>query len=255
MIRAVLIDDESKSVLTLNRLLERYCPDVSVVGVAHSVKSGILCIEEHQPDLVFLDIAMPDGDGFEVLEKVNYSDFEVIFTTAFNEFALKAFQFAALHYLLKPISFRELQEAIDRFKNSRGDMGLSEKIRVLYESLNNQHKKIILPSSVGLRVVELNTIMRCEANGNYTQFFLDGGEKLLVSKTLNNFEEILSDMNFCRVHSKHLVNLNFVVHYVKGRGGHLILSDEKQVDVSESKKKEFLVRLKSLARTLPEHKK
>ncbi|MFA8437099.1 MAG: LytR/AlgR family response regulator transcription factor [Marinifilaceae bacterium] len=255
MIRTVLIDDENKSLLTLNRLIERYCPDVDVVDVAQSVKTGIECIEKNQPDMVFLDIAMPDGDGFEVLERVNYRDFEVIFTTAYNEYALKAFQFSALHYLLKPINYKELQEAIERYKASKGDMELSEKIRVLYESLNNQHKKIILPSSTGLRVVELNDIIRCEASGNYTQFFLINDEKLIVSKTLNNFEEILSDMNFCRVHSKHLVNLNFVEHYVKGRGGHIILNDGKQVDVSESKKKEFISRLKSLAKSLPDTKK
>lgn len=255
MIRTVLIDDESKSLLTLNWLLEKYCSNVEVVGVAQSVKTGLECIEEFRPDLVFLDISMPDGDGFEVLENVVYQDFGVIFTTAFNDYALKAFQFSALHYLLKPINYKELQEAIERFNSSREGMELSEKIRVLCESLNNQHKKIILPTSVGLRLVELNDIVRCEANGNYTLFFLVDKEKLLVSKTLNNFEEILSDVNFCRVHSKHLVNLNYVEHYVKGRGGHLILSCSKQVDVSESKKKEFLFRLKRLARSLPVSKK
>ncbi len=255
MIKAIIVDDEMKSQSSLFKLLERFCPDVEVIGFACNVQTAVELIDQESPELVFLDISMPDGDGFEVLERVNLRNFEVVFTTAYNEYALKAIQFSALHYLLKPINYTELKEAVERFKTSKKDVSLDEKFKVLYDSLKNQHKKIILPTSTGLRMVELSDIVRCEANGSYTDFFLDENENLMVSKPLSNFMDILPEHLFCRVHSKHLVNLNFVDQYVKGRGGRVRLKDGKEIEVSEGKKKEFIERLKQLAHSLPEKRK
>ena len=255
MIKTLIVDDELKSQSTLHKLLEMYCPGVEVVGFAHNVETGIEAIDDLKPDLVFLDISMPDGDGFEVLERVKNRNFEVVFTTAFNDYAIKAFQFAALHYLLKPINYLELQGAVKRFKQNHQDVDLNEKIKILCDSLSNHHQKIILPTSNGLRIIELNQILRCEADGSYTNFYLSDNTVLMVSKVLSNFEEILPDEIFCRVHSKHLVNLNFISRYVKGRGGRIILTNGKEVDVSESKKKDFLRRLKQLAHSLTNGKK
>jgi len=254
MIKAIIVDDEMKSQSSLFKLLERFCPEVEVIGFACNVQTAVEIIDQENPDLVFLDISMPDGDGFEVLDRVHSRKFEVIFTTAYNEYALKAIQFSALHYLLKPINYSELKDAVTRFQNSKKDISLDEKFKVLYDSLKNEHKKIILPAANGLRMVELNDIVRCEANGSYTDFFLEKKEDLMVSKPLSNFMEILPEHLFCRVHSKHLVNLNYVEQYIKGRGGRIILKDGKEIEVSEGKKKEFLERLKQLAHSLPDKK-
>jgi two-component system LytT family response regulator len=254
MIKAIIVDDEMKSQSSLFKLLERFCPDVEVIGFACNVQTAVELINQEKPELVFLDISMPDGDGFEVLEQVNSRSFEVVFTTAYNEYALKAIQFSALHYLLKPINYTELKEAVERFKNSKKDVSLDEKFKVLYDSLKNEHKKIILPTSNGLRMVELSDIVRCEANGSYTDFFLGDKEDLMVSKPLSNFMDILPEHLFCRVHSKHLVNLNYVDQYIKGRGGRIVLKDGKEIEVSEGKKKEFIDRLKQLAHSLPDKK-
>lgn len=255
MIRTLIIDDEIKSQTTLQKLLERYCPGVEVIGFAGNVQTGVECIDRLHPDLVFLDISMPDGDGFEVLEKVGKRNFEVVFTTAFNDYAIKAFQFSALHYLLKPINYLELQDAINRYQQNHQNIDLNEKIKILYDSLNNQHQKIILPTANGLRIIELKQISHCEADGSYTKFYLVNNESLMVSKALSNFEEILPADVFCRVHSKHLINLNFVSHYIKGRAGRLVLLDGKEIDVSEGKKAEFIKKLKNLAHFLPDSKK
>ncbi|WP_195715229.1 LytTR family DNA-binding domain-containing protein [Ancylomarina sp. 16SWW S1-10-2] len=254
MIKTIIVDDEMKSQSSLFKLLERFCPDVEVIGFACNVKTAVELINQENPELVFLDISMPDGNGFDVLEQVNSRNFEVIFTTAYNEYALKAIQFSALHYLLKPINYTELKEAVFRFQDSKKDVTLDEKFKVLYDSLKNEYKKIILPTANGLRMVELSDIVRCEANGSYTDFFLDKKEDLMVSKPLSNFMDILPEHLFCRVHNKHLVNLNFVEQYIKGRGGRIILKDGKEIEVSEGKKKDFIESLKKFAHSLPDKK-
>ena len=159
-----------------------------------------------------------------------------------------------MHYLLKPINYTELKEAVARFQDSKKDVTLDEKFKVLYDSLKNEYKKIILPTSTGLRMIELSDIVRCEANGSYTDFFLGEKEDLMVSKPLSNFVDLLPEHLFCRVHSKHLVNLNYVDQYIKGRGGRIILKDGKEIEVSEGKKKEFIESLKKFAHSLPDKK-
>lgn len=249
-IRTIIVDDESNSIEHLLRLLNAYCPHVQVIGTAGRVADAVGIIDRLQPDLVFLDITMPDGDGFEVLEQVKNKSFEVIFITASDQYAIRAFDFSAIHYLLKPIDFRSLQLAIDRFEMLRKDGRLEEKLEILHQTLNNRHEKIILPAAEGIIIQELDDIVRCEADDNYTTFFLKNREKIVVSKTLNNFDKLLADLFFCRVHSKHLINLRYVKKYEKGKGGMVVLQDGSAVPVSESKRNEFLSRLKEFARSI-----
>jgi two-component system LytT family response regulator len=249
-INAILVDDERNSLLTLEKLLQKYCPEVNVIGKAQNVEEGIKVINDKKPDLVFLDIAMPDGDGFEVLEKVSHKLFEVIFTTAYDQYALKAFEFSALHYLLKPINFKELQEAVARFEKVKSEEDFDDKIKLLKENLARQQNKIILPSMEGLNIIELDDIVRCESDNNYTIFHLTSGKRLVVSKTLNNFEKLLADKDFYRIHSKHLVNMKYIKKYVKGRGGYVVFEDGSHADVSAGRMKEFLTHLKMYAKSL-----
>ena len=193
---------------------------------------------------------MSDGDGFDVLEKVNYQNFEVIFVTAYNQYALKAFGFSAIHYLLKPVDPLELKDAVQRFEQRVNNNVFAKKMEILKENLDNKPEKIILPSSDGLEIINIDELIRCEADSNYTTFYLIDGKKIMVSKSLNNFEKMLSDVDFCRVHSKHLINLKYVKHYKKGKGGQVIMKDNSTVDVSESRKKHFIDSLKNFARSV-----
>ncbi len=249
LIQAVIVDDEDNSLEALTILLQKYCPDVQVIGSAQTVASAIELIDTLKPELVFLDIALPDGQGFEVLEEVGYTGFEVIFTTAYDQYALKAFDFSALDYLLKPISAEKLQQSVERFEKIRKEENYEDRVSVLKDSLNNRNERIILSSMDGFDVYKIADIIRCEANGSYTTFYIKSGQRVITSKTLNNFERLLSDLSFVRVHSKHLINLEFVKKYISGRGGYIVFEDGSQVDVSERKKKEFIMRMKGHART------
>jgi len=248
LIRTVIVEDEKNSFLLLTKLLEKYCPSVKIIGTAHNVAEAVKVLNAEKPDLVFMDVNMPDGDGFEVLERVQDREFAVIFTTAYDRYAMKAFEFSALHYLLKPIDHKELQEAIKRFENSKPENLLESKLKVMADSLSAQPQKIMVPSSNGLIVVELDDIIRCESTNNYTIFHLKDGKPLMVSKPISSYEEILSDLHFLRIHNKHLINLKYVKRYVKGRGGYVVMQDDSEADISESKKKEFMLKLGEIAR-------
>ncbi len=244
-IKTVLIDDEKNSLIILQKLLEKNIPEIEIVGTAQSVKEGIEAVDEHKPDLVFLDISMPDGDGFEVLEKASYKDFSVIFVTAYDQYAIKAFEFAALHYILKPVNAQELKDAIERYKEHKNE-SIGEKIEVLSSNLEKP-TKLILPTSSGMHIIDLDDIIRCESSNNYTTFYLTTGKKIVVSKSIQTYERLLSDSHFCRVHNKHIVNIKFIKKYVRGRGGYVVLSNGEQIDVSEGRKKKFLEKLNNFA--------
>ena len=247
-IRTLLIDDEKSSIITLTKLLEKYAPQVFIIDTADSVESAIDCIEKHKPELIFLDINMPDGDGFEVIENTDFKNYEVIFTTAFDKYAIKAFEFAALHYLLKPIRPKELKEAIERFCDLKKEDSFKQQLEVLNDNFKNKTDRLILPSSNGLTIIELDDIIRCESCNNYTTFFLVSNEQIVVSKSINTYEQILDDTHFSRIHNQHLVNLKYVKKYVKGRGGYVIMKNDHQVDVSEGKRKDFLNKLGEYAK-------
>jgi two-component system LytT family response regulator len=242
-IKVILVEDEKKSLLTLSKLLATYCPDIEIVGTAGTVSEGLEVIPRQNPDLIFMDIAMPDGDAFDLLNRLDVIDFEVVFITAYNDYALKAFDFSALHYLLKPINHSDLIEAVQRFEKTRADSRITERIQILNQSLQNNYLKISLPTTDGLIILEIDKIVRIEADSNYCQFYLIDKSSVVVSRSMNYFENILSELNFFRVHNTHLVNLSYVTKYQKGRGGLLTLSDGSQISVSASRKKDFLLQL------------
>lgn len=246
-IKTVIIEDERKSLLTLMTLLERYCPEVEVVGSGNNVEEGFRVLNELKPELVFLDISMPDGDAFDLLGRIGIVDFEIVFVTAYNDFALKAFDFSALHYLLKPINYLDLQVAVRRFKKIRHASNIKPRLEILNQSLKNQFEKISLPTNDGLIIIEIKEIIRIEASHNYSIFYLTSGQNLIVTKSSNHFEEILRDLNFFRIHNTHLINLQYVKKYIRGQGGSVILSDGTQLSISRSRKADFLESLRNLA--------
>ncbi|MFC2102540.1 LytR/AlgR family response regulator transcription factor [Bacteroidota bacterium] len=247
-IRTVLVDDDRSSMLTLESLLKKFFPSIEIVGKGDTVAKAIHEINATDPDLVFLDISLPDGEGFDVIEQTSDKNYEVIFITAYDQYAVKAFEFSALHYLVKPVSLDGLKDAVGRFTELKTDEHLDDKINVLKDSLKNKNEKIIIPSSEGLNVVRLSDIVRLEADDVYTYFFLTDGNRLMASRPLNNYERILEDLPFSRIHAKHLVNLMYIKRYVKGKGGSVIMEDNTEVEVSVRKKPDFLAKLKNFAR-------
>ena len=213
-----------------------------IAGEAKNGEEAVELYRREKPDIMLLDINMPDGDGFEVLERIEDTALEVVFTTAYNKYAIKAFEFAALHYILKPIKTTDLQEAVERFKGIKGE-DLTDKIKVLSSNITNKIDRLILPTQSGLHIIELENIIRCESSNNYTTFFLKDKKKIVVSKSIQIYEKLLSDTYFCRVHNQHLVNLKYIKKYVRGRGGYIIMTNDSHVDVSEGKKKNFLKKL------------
>lgn len=247
MIKAVIIDDDAGCVYSLTTLLQKNCPNVEVAGSANSVQSGTEIILSLQPDLVFLDVNLTDGDGFEILSRLKGRGFRVIFVTAHDRYAIKAFEFAALHYLLKPVNADELVRSVSRYEEISKDLHFDTKVSLLSENLYTKPHRIMLPTSDGITIVETCDIVRCEASGNYTRFMLSDGKKFLISKSINTYEHLLSDLGFFRIHRQHLVNMDFVSKYIKGRGGQIVLKNNEVVDVSENKRKEFIDVLKLYA--------
>jgi two-component system, LytTR family, response regulator len=239
MIRAIIVDDEESCRETLLSALKKYCPQVHVLGQAKSVKTGLALILEMKPDLVFLDVQMPDGTGFDLLGKIKEINFKTIFATAFDTFAVKAFKFSAIDYLLKPVDPEELVSAVSKLDSGNRLDELNLKLEALLGNKNN-FEKIALPAMDGIRLIRLNDIIRCESDSNYTYFFTTAKEKIVVTRTLKEYEEMLTPMKFFRVHQSHLVNLAHVVKYIKGEGGSVIMDDGSEVEVARRRKEEFL---------------
>lgn len=250
MIKALIVEDEINSQELLKELIAEYSEGIEVVGTATGVTEALQKIEELDPDLLMLDIELSDGDGFQVLEQAKDPRFDVIFTTAYNQYAIKAFKFSATDYLLKPVDIEELQKALARVVENQeqdDDEGVSkDRLQALIGNLRNSQKgfkRIVLPTTNGFTVVDPKDIIRCESDRNYTFIFLVDGRKILVSRTIKEYEEMLEDFNFFRVHQSHLINLAFLKNYIRGRGGQVELTDGTVVDVSARKKADFLRRL------------
>jgi len=244
-IRSIIVEDEKSSTLTLMRLLEKYCPEVEVIFTATTVKDAISKIDKTNPDLIFLDIGLPDGDGFNVLNEVRSESFEVIFTTAYDHYAIKAFEFSAIHFLLKPIDYKDLQVAVKRFINHQSKTELSKKFQILKEHLNNKPESIILPSADGLEIYKIDEIVRCEANDNYTSFHLANKKIIVMSRSLNNYETMLENLNFARIHQKHLINIKYIRKINKGKYWTLTMSDNAELQIAAKRKHEFIAKLTS----------
>ena len=242
MIRSIIIDDEEKGRNTLRNFLKKYCNNVSVVAEGDCVKSGLEQISIHNPDLVFLDIQMPDGTGFNLLEQIQEINFKVIFVTAYDQYALKAFKFSAIDYLLKPIDPEKLIEAVKKISDIEDIKSINKKLEVLIGN-NNRFEKIALPSVEGIHLVKIKDIVRCESESNYTNIYFSTGKKILVTKTLKEYDEMLTPMHFYRVHQSHLINLAFVEKYHKGEGGFVIMEDGSEIEVARRRKEGFLSEL------------
>ena len=246
MVKAVIVDDEPFCCSSLVILLERYCPEVKVSGIYHSGDDALHAIPKQQPQVVFLDIEMPGMSGFEMLEKLPVIDFEIIFTTSYDQYAIKAIRFSALDYLLKPIDREELQKAVQKVIQ-RSHYPLPQQLEILLQKIHqpiSSVQKIALPSMEGLQMVDVNSIISCASDSNYTIFFIRNKKKLVVSRTLKEIEEMLEEYPFLRVHNSYLINLNEIDKYVKGEGGYLVMSDGSTIDVSRSKKETLLNKLR-----------
>ena len=240
--KAVIIDDEKDSRDILATYVKKYCPDVTVCGFGESVETGLKQIHEHQPDIVFLDIEMPYGNGFDLLEKVKDTTFETIFVTAFDHYAIQALNQSAAYYLLKPIDIDELIKAVEKIKAERSDQLYPRHSSLLLENLKGGvHQKIMLPTMEGFEIINIKSIMYCEAVDNFTRFLLDEGQPpLLICRTLKYFEDVLKDHRFIRVHRSYLINPEYVIRYSKGKGGYVTMKNSKELEVSPNKKREFL---------------
>lgn len=245
MIKAIIVDDEPYCCDALEILLQRYCPQVQVIESCHSGAAGVKAIRELNPDLVFLDIEMPQMNGFEMLEKLPDIRFELIFTTSYDQYAIRAIRFSALDYLLKPIDREELQQAILKLSH-RVNNTVQQQLEILLQKVQQPSvtvNRIALPTMEGLQLVPINSIIHCASSSNYTIFFLKNNERITVSRTLKEAEEMLEEHAFLRVHHSYLVNLNEISRYVKGEGGYLVMSDQSTVDVSRSRKEILMQRL------------
>lgn len=231
MTRAIIIDDIENARISLKADLLDYCPDVEVVGEAEGVVSGVKAIKELNPDVVFLDIQMNDGTGFDLLEILPEVNFKLIFTTASNEFAIKAFKFSAVDYLMKPIDPIELREAV-----SKASFDFNFGVETLKHNLNNGIERIALNSQDKIIVIKVLDIVRLESSGSYTLFYTKQGEQILVTKTLKEYDALLSDQGFIRVHQSHLINLDAVKEFVKNDGGYIKMLDGSDIPVSSRKK-------------------
>ena len=246
-LKAIIVEDEEASRITLSNYLLKYCHNVEVLDMADSVQSGLASIKKHQPDVVFLDIEMPYGNAFDLLESLDEIQFEIIFVTAYRDYAIKALNLSAAYYILKPIDIDELVSAVNKIEERKKEGEDIFHTKILIDNIKSnsiQHKKIVLPQMDGFEVVNVNEIIRAEADDNYTNFYLTNGKTFLVSKTLKHFDELLCDFDFVRIHKSHLVNLQYITKYVKGKGGQVRMTDSSYVDVSSSRKKEFLKRFK-----------
>jgi two-component system, LytTR family, response regulator len=245
MLRSIIVDDELKSRESLKILLQDFCENVEVLALCQNVAEGLEAITIHKPDVVFLDIQMQRETGFDLLTQVKQVEFEVIFTTAYSEYAIKAFKFSAIDYLLKPIDIEELKKALSRAEQKRSG-NISERLHQLIQQLKPstpKNQKLALPTSDGLIFVKVDDIIYCEASSNYTQIFTEDGRKHIVSRTLKEYEDLLADHNFFRIHNSHLINLGSVKKYVRGEGGYVIMTNDVSLDVSKRKKEAFLARL------------
>ena len=244
MIKTVIIDDEEDARDVLVNILKEHFDMIEIVGQADDVDTGVKVIQESEPQLVFLDIKMPGGTGFDLLEKIPHKDFEVVFITAFDAFTMKAFEFSAIGYLLKPIRVKDLKKTVKRLEKFILQ-DADKRLKVLIENYGageGKIKKLVIPNIEGFEVLEIEDIIRCEGERNYTNFVLTNGKKILVSKTLKEYDELLSEHGFFRIHQSSLVNLHHVRKYIKSQNGKVEMSDGTKLQVARQRKVAFVKR-------------
>jgi two-component system LytT family response regulator len=242
-VKAILVDDELNSLQNLRQKLDEFCPDLEVIAMAQKPEEAMLLIKHHKPDVVFLDIEMPKMSGFRMLDELGECDFEIIFTTAYNHYAIDAIRISAFDYLMKPIAIKELQTAVDRLSKLRVSSQTKDKIDILKTSMSekkSQDDKIAIPTSEGLEFIPIKNILRIESSSNYSKIFFKEGKNILVTKLLKDFEDMLQPYRFYRIHNSHLINLSYIQKFVKANGGQVLLQDGSLIDVARRKKEEFL---------------
>ena len=247
MINAILVDDEEHCRQTLSNMLDKHFSDkVNLMAQCCTVEEGVATIKKLKPQLIFLDVEIGNSTGFNLLQQLDDFNFEVIFTTAHNHYAMQAIKFSALDFLLKPFGVDDMREALSRLQQKINAADANEQFKILFENLkkmNNPAKKLALPTLNGINFVPIQDIIRCESDINYTTFYLMNKNKIVVAKTLKEFEEMLEGYNFFRVHNSHLINLAHIKNYVKGEGGIVTMIDDSSVDVSRRRKEEFMKKL------------
>lgn len=248
-LKALIVDDESRSHHVLSQLLEAYCPEIEIVGWADSGKAAAELIRSEKPELVFMDVELRGETGFEILQSLGPVQFDVIFTTAHDKYAIQAIRFSAMDYLMKPILAEELRGAVKRVMEKKDKKTPGRHLDALIYNINysNADKKLALPTQNGYEFVSISDVIRCESSDNYTHFHLKDGTKLLISKTLMEFERMLLNYYFFRVHQSHLINLRMIRKFQKGEGGILMMADGTEIDVSRRKKTELMQKLSEFA--------
>ena len=241
LIKTIIIDDEADARASVRIIIESFTDKLEIVAEAASVEHSIEIINKHKPQLVFLDIDLEDGSAFDLLQKLEQPDFKIIFVTGSNDLAIKAFRFNALDYILKPINPDELIEATEKAIQTINDNNLQIQLRNLLEQKkSNKQKNIILTTLEDIHVVEIRSIIHCESSGSYTTFFLNTGEKIMVSKNIKEYADLLSEHNFFRSHQSHLININYLLKYHKKDGGYIIMKDNSNIPLSKRKKEALL---------------
>ncbi|MGC4103683.1 LytR/AlgR family response regulator transcription factor [Ferruginibacter sp.] len=241
-LKAILVDDELSSLQNLQQKLVEFCPDIKVIATAQKPEDAILLINQQQPDVVFLDIEMPRMNGFRMLDEIEQINFDIIFTTAYNHYAVDAIRISAFDYLTKPIAISDLQKAVERLAKYR-QFQTKDKLGVLKNSLNtnkNQDEKIVIATNEGMEFITINTILHIESSSNYSKIYLQNGKSMVVTKLLKDFEDMLLPYRFYRIHNSHLINLKYIEKYIKGDGGQVRLTNGTVIDVARRKKDEFL---------------
>ena len=244
MLKAIIIDDEPYCCETIATLLED-SSEVEIVSICNSAADAIVAIKKYSPDLVFLDVEMPKMNGFEMLEQLPTVNFEIIFTTSYDQYALKAIRFSAIDFLLKPVDSEELQKAVKKVVH-RSQKLIAQQLEILMQKIHQPSTpihKIAMPTMEGLQMIPVDSIISCESDSNYTILLLKNNKKIIVSRTLKEIEELLEEHSFVRVHRCYLANLNEVEKYVKGEGGYLVMSDGTTIDVARNKKEMLLKKL------------
>lgn len=244
--RAIIIDDESKSRSAISSMVKKYCPDVAIVAEADGMKNGIEEIQKHNPDLIFLDIQMRDGSGFDLLKQIDDITFKIIFITAHNEFAINAFKFSAVDYLLKPINGRDLSDAVQRAQKMITKEEADLKMSVLNGNAQSAEKRIVLKTTDSIYIANLRDIVRCEADGNYTNIHLQDGKKILMSKSLKEFDDMFSGAGFFRIHNAHLINLAYLEKVKRSRGGEVMMKDASIIPVAFARKQALMKVIETL---------
>ncbi|MEO6812805.1 MAG: LytTR family DNA-binding domain-containing protein [Ginsengibacter sp.] len=241
-LKAILVDDELPSLQNLEHKIIEFCPDIKIIATAQKPENAIKLIEQIRPDVVFLDIEMPRMNGFKMLEEIKEKNFDIVFTTAYNHYAIDAVRMSAFDYLVKPVSVNDLQNSVERLLKSHTKQ-TPEKLDVLRQSLSDsrsQKDKITISTNDGVEFIEISQITRIESSSNYSKIYFKDGTSILVTRLLKDFEEILLPYRFFRIHNSHLINLNYIKKYVRGDGGQVIMQNNEIIDVSRRKKEEFL---------------